>query len=507
MLLFETSSAQFKSPDELYGDLFSEVQLARIFNDYKTFPDCIPKIPSEEILKNYQASKDQPDFNLRDFVYEHFQLPDQSHSQYTADTTVNVSNHIDNLWNVLARKVTTQVPNSSLINLPYAYVVPGGRFREIFYWDSYFILLGLQASGRHDLVQSMVDNFSFLIHTFGYVPNGNRTYFLGRSQPPFYSSMIELLSEKDPAAFTKYLPYLEKEYSFWMFGADQLSPQNNNVCRVVRMKDGEILNRYWEGKCTPRTEGYGKEFVLSKNMETIKAEAMYRSIRAACESGWDFSSRWMRDGETFKTCYTTEIIPVDLNCLLYHMESTISKAYKMKGNQQAGDEYFSRSVKRKNALLKYCWSDHDRFFMDYDFVQNKTTPVYSLAGCFPLFFKLCTTSQAKEVSEKLRDHFLKDGGFVTTLQTSPFQWDSPNGWAPMQWITVKGLLNYDHKELAITGAKRWLDLNNRIFRATGKLIEKYNVVDMNMVTGGGEYSLQDGFGWTNGVYLKLQGIL
>ncbi len=210
MLLFETSSAQFKSPDELYGELFYKVQTSHIFADYKTFPDCIPKIDAAEILQHFEQQKNQPGFDLKKFVLEHFLLPDHNHSQYIADTTVTVTQHIENLWDVLARRVTSQAPNSSLINLPYSYVVPGGRFREVFYWDSYFIMLGLQQSGRYELVKNMVDNFSFLIHTFGYVPNGNRTYFLGRTQPPFYALMVDLLVEQEPLALIKYLPYMEK---------------------------------------------------------------------------------------------------------------------------------------------------------------------------------------------------------------------------------------------------------------------------------------------------------
>jgi alpha,alpha-trehalase len=507
MLLFETSTVQFKSPDEIYGDLFFHVQLSGIFGDYKTFPDCIPKIPIEEILDRYHAQKYQPNFDLKNFVYENFQLPYVDNSEYIADTTVTIHRHIDNLWDVLSRKVTDQALNSSLVNLPYPYIIPGGRFREIFYWDSYFIMLGLKESGRHELVRSMVDNFSFLIHTFGYIPNGNRTYFMGRTQPPFYSSMIELLSEKDPAAIIKYLPYMEKEYRFWMTGAERLSSYQNNYKRLVRMPDGEFLNRYWDDKTTPRPEAYGKEILLSNNMEPSVAGEMYRNMRAACESGWDFSSRWLRTNNSLKSFYTTEIIPVDLNCLLYHLEDSISKAYYMKGLPLQGEHYSSFASQRKNAILKYCWSEEDNFFMDYDFVQNKHTPCYSLAGCFPLFFHICTSHQAKGVTEKLRNSFLKDGGFVTTLSGSPFQWDSPNGWAPLQWITIKGLLNYDERELAMKGAYRWMELNNKIYRTTGKLIEKYNVVDLSMRTGGGEYPLQDGFGWTNGVYLKLQSIL
>lgn len=507
MLIFETSTAEFKSPDEIFGDLFLHVQLSRVFGDYKTFADCTPKAAVQDILEEYLKQKDQPDFDLKKYVYEHFDLPDLNHTKYEADTTITVTQHIHNLWNVLSRKVTSQVPNSSLINLPYAYVVPGGRFREIFYWDSYFMMLGLQESGRHDLVQSMVDNFSFLIHTFGYIPNGNRTYFLSRSHPPFYSLMIELLTATVPDACVQYLPYLEKEYSFWMKGQEQLMAENNTELRVVRMPDGEIMNRYWDNKDGPRPEGYGKEIVLSKDMNDVEAHIMYKNIRAACESGWDFSSRWMRDGVTIQTCYTTDIIPIDLNCLLYHLEFTIAKTYALKGEQDKEQKYKSLSEKRKNAVLKYCWNEQSAFFMDYDFKQKTHTPCFSAAASFPLFFKICHSEQARMVSEKLEKDFLKAGGFVTTLVSSPFQWDSPNGWAPLQWIIVQGLLNYGEKELAQEGARRWIRLNDEIFYSTGKLIEKYNVLEMSMRTGGNEYSLQDGFGWTNGVYLKLQKIL
>jgi len=507
MLIFNTSPTQFKSPDEIYGDLFIRIQIEKIFPDDKTFTDCTPKISSEKILSDYNKLKNNPDFNLKDFVYTNFQLPDLSHSQYTADTTVTITKHIDNLWEVLSRQVTSQVPNSSLINLPYPYIVPGGRFREIFYWDSYFIMLGLQESNKYEMIQSMVDNFSFLIHTFGFIPNGNRTYFLSRSQPPFYSLMLDILSDKYPLILTKYLPCLEKEYAFWMKGTELLSPENNCTERVVRMKDGELLNRYWDDKTLPRPEGYSKEIRSSKDMSAEKAADMYREIRAACESGWDFSSRWLKDEKTFQTSYITEIIPVDLNCLLYHLELTISKAYKLKNDLEKESEFFSLAVKRKNAILKYCWSDQDSFFMDYDFVQRKTTPCYSLAGCFPLFFTIATPAQAKDVARKVKNDFLQPGGFLTTLKTSPFQWDSPNGWAPLQWITVKGLLNYNESELAGIGAQRWMEMNDKIYRSTGKLLEKYNVIDMSIHTGGGEYQLQDGFGWTNGVYLKLLSVL
>lgn len=497
------SYAQVESPEEIFDDLFVEVQMQKVFKDYKTFVDCTPRYPAETIMTTYHAQKGSPDFDLRQFVVSNFKLPDTNYVKYQSDTSVHIVKHIDSLWTLLTRKADPNVNNSSLIALPHPYVIPGGRFREVFYWDSYFIMLGLDVSKKDELLQNMIDNFTYLIDRIGFIPNGNRTYFLSRSQPPFYASMIDLLAKRDAHILVKYIPYLEKEYHFWMEGTEKLTSSNPSYKRVVRMKDGEILSRYWDDKTTPRPEAYGKEIVYSKNFDAERSKLMYRDIRAACESGWDFSTRWFKDVATMQTIHTTDIIPVDLNCLLYFYEETISKAYKLKGEEEKKAFYSNLAEKRKAAILKYCWDKDRNFFMDFDFVEDRTTPAYTLAASFPLYFHIATPEQAQHVAKKLEDSFLKKGGFVTTLHPSSFQWDSPNGWAPLQWTTIKGLYDYKHTDLAIKGAKRWLDLNERVYKNAGKLIEKYNVVEMNHETGGGEYALQDGFGWTNGVYLKL----
>jgi alpha,alpha-trehalase len=241
-------------------------------------------------------------------------------------------------------------------------------------------------------------------------------------------------------------------------------------------------------------------------MDAEQSAVLYRHIRAACESGWDFSTRWYKDENTIQTIHTTEIIPIDLNCLLQFLEIQLSKAYHMKGMQAEADKYNGLALARRQAMNKYCWSEEKQFFMDYNFMEQKTTPSFSLAGVFPLYFRIAEDRQAEAVANKLRNDFLQDGGFLTTLKHSDFQWDSPNGWAPLQWIANIGLMNYNHTELAHTAASRWLSLNEKVYANTGKLMEKYNVVDMNSLTGGGEYPLQDGFGWTNGVYLGLRKI-
>jgi len=348
----------------------------------------------------------------------------------------------------------------------------------------------------------MVDNFSYLINKFGYMPNGNRTYFLGRSQPPFYASIIKLLSEeKGEDILIKYLPQLEKEYSFWMRGSDKLDDKNISFDRVVLMPDGSILNHYWDEFDTPRPESYKEDVELAKGLSNNNE--LYRNLRAACESGWDFSSRWYKNENDFSSIHTTEIIPVDLNCLLFNLEQTIAEAYRLANNKTASEKFERAAAKREQAINKYCWIEEKGFYFDYDYVSGKQKQSLTLAATFPLFFKIATKEQAEGVAKSLQKYFLYPGGLQTTTITTPQQWDSPNGWAPLHWIAIKGLLNYGCDELAKDIAKKWMNINEKVYNNTGKMMEKYNVVATDLTAGGGEYLSQDGFGWTNGVYLAL----
>lgn len=481
------------------GELFEEVQLKNILGDGKTFPDCIPKRSLEEINVEYHSVKSSPDFDLKNFVLSNFFLPKEYSTKYETEISKKVQDHIHELWAVLTR--TPEQENSSLIALPNPYVVPGGRFREIYYWDSYFTMLGLRVSGRFDLIGNMIDNFAYLIEKFGYIPNGNRSYFLGRSQPPFFSLMVKLLSENNGTdILSKYLPSLQKEYDFWMTGADKLN--SGHALRVVRMPDGSILNRYWDENDTPRPESFKEDLELAR-LGKQKSHDLFRNLRAAAESGWDFSSRWFKDVNLFETIHTTEIIPIDLNCLLFHMEKVLSQAYEVTDGKKSAAYYSATADQRAASVRKYCWRDRQRFFFDFDFVEQKQKECMTLAGCFPLFFKIATPEQANFVSQWLEEEFLKPGGFVTTLNNTGQQWDAPNGWAPLQWIAYQGLLNYKLDRLAEQLRQRWMNINNRVYQQTGKLTEKYNVIQADGEGGGGEYPNQDGFGWTNGVFLAM----
>jgi alpha,alpha-trehalase len=205
------------------------------------------------------------------------------------------------------------------------------------------------------------------------------------------------------------------------------------------------------------------------------------------------------------TIRTTWIIPVDLNTLLYNLEMTIAKGHQINKNQSKFQEYQALAEARNKAIQKYCWDAQAGYFVDYDWVKGTPTGVLSLAGMFPLFYQLATPAQAASAAEVVEKNFLKPGGLVCTANLNGQQWDAPNGWAPLQWVSIQGLRHYEQDKLAETIKSRWIKLNVKTYKATGKMVEKYNVSDITLKAGGGEYPVQDGFGWTNGVLRGLLG--
>ncbi|MCM4154481.1 alpha,alpha-trehalase TreA [Gramella sp. AN32] len=502
------SKIEILPPDELYGNLFYDVQNKSIYEDSKTFVDAIPQENVGLIRQRYMMLDDTSALAIEDFVDQHFEVPVFS-EDFKTDSS-SVKSHIQKLWKVLKRPADDKI-SGTLIPLPKPYIVPGGRFREIYYWDSYFTMLGLQEDGETETIQNMVDNFAYLIDEYGFIPNGNRTYYLGRSQPPFFAMMIQVLAEiKGERVYARYLPELEKEYNFWMNGSNAIG-SDNCYRRVVKMNGGEILNRYWDDLDTPRPESYREDvktaqIAVAKN-PTLTEEAVYRNLRAGAESGWDFSSRWLSRNAAgefdLSTIHTTHIVPVDLNSLIYNLERTISIAAKQAGNAEKSQLFQDKAAQRKQAILKYFWNEQEQFFMDYDFQQQENTRKLSLAGVYPLFFEIATEGQADAIAQKIKEIFLKPGGVVTTPYNTGQQWDAPNGWAPLQYVSIKGLENYEKIELANTIKNNWLALNRKIYKSTYKMLEKYNVEDLSKESGGGEYPTQDGFGWTNGVFQIL----
>lgn len=496
-----------KTVDFYSTDFFHEVQTRAIFKDSKTFTDLVPLGSYSEVLAKYEMEKDKADFDLKAFVESNFSDQSTAVLSFETDTSKTMYEHISSIWPKLTRGPDKVVPYSSRIPLPYSYVVPGGRFKEIYYWDSYFTIEGLLVDDEVELAENMVANFSHLIDSIGFIPNGTRNYYLTRSQPPFFSLMVDALSKKDSAAAEEYFPSIVREYQFWMKGKDSIPAGQEAYRYIAQLGDSLILNRYWDMGTTPRPEAYKEDRHLASDLTTDEEkEALYINLRAAASSGWDFSSRWFLEDDFVSTA-TSRIVPVDLNCLMYFMEKEIAEGYAAQGDEEAARKYKSMAASRAKAIRDLFWNPDMQYFHDYHLDSGSTMGQLTLAGAFPLYFELASPEQAQGVRDRLMNDFLRDGGLLTTLKDSGQQWDAPNGWAPLQWIAVKGLLNYGYKEEAIMIMERWLALNERVYRNTGKMMEKYNVEDITLLSGGGEYETQDGFGWTNGVALGFRDLL
>jgi len=493
------------------GPLFQDVQLSGVFADSKTFVDARPLLAPADIAARYATARGAAGFSLQAFVQQYFELPHAAGGDFRTDTSQTMEQHIRALWPTLTRAPPPDVATvrSSLIPLPQEYVVPGGRFREIYYWDSYFTMLGLVASGRTDLVRHMLDNFAYLIATVGHIPNGNRTYYLSRSQPPFFAVMVGLYATAtDTTQALRYLDALEAEHAFWMDGVERLASREA-YRRIVRLRDGSVLNRYWDDRAPPdpRPESFRPDYQLGQTLPEARREALYRNLRATAESGWDFSSRWMRDPKDLRTLETTDLIPVDLNSLLYYAERVIAALRAFRGRPGDGEvarRFLRAAAERRRALLTAAYDSAAGFFYDVRWrTGERVTDRPTLAAAAPLYFGLATPEQGRAVAARLARDFLKPGGFVTTPIASGQQWDAPNGWPPLEWLAIEAVRRYGRADLADAARDRWLAVNRRTYRATGKMMEKYDVVDLSRRAGGGEYPTQDGFGWTNGVALAL----
>ncbi|HEX7370701.1 MAG TPA: alpha,alpha-trehalase TreF [Rhodanobacteraceae bacterium] len=488
------------TPDVRYQELFVEVQMQKVYPDGKLFVDASPNRDPEDILSEYRSHRQRGGFDLKRFVHANFTTHHPDQKAYVAPKGRLLQEHIDTLWDVLSQEPEQHPACSSLLPLPRTYVMPGGRFSEFYYWDTTFTMLGLAASGRRDLMHGMADDFAYLIETYGHVPNGNRTYYLSRSQPPLFAYVVELLEQHRIRRAQLYLPMLRKEYAYWMAGAEHLDVGEQHAC-VVRLEDGSLLNRYWDASDKPR-EASWREDVLTARKAKQQPSRTFRNTRAVGASGWDFSSRWFEDPQDLSTVRITEILPVDLNCFLHKLETVIARLSECEGDSQSATHFHAAAEARAQAIDKFFWNPRRDVYLDYDWEKKQPRERVNAAMATPLFDGLASNQQAHAVAATLRKELLDRGGLGTTTINNDQQWDQPNGWAPLQWFAIQGLKHYGEDALANEIAQRWLDTVATVYRKSSKLVEKYDVRSIQP-GGGGEYELQDGFGWTNGVTRAL----
>ncbi len=341
------AAAVRSSPATLFGPLHAAVQERAILADGKTFVDALPRRPVAAILDDF-AGLPADDDALRAFVAANFELPAPIARPALRRAGQPLRGYIRDLWKDLARAPQADRPASSALPVRHPHVVPGGRFREIYYWDSFFSMLGLVRDGEHALANGLVEAMTDLISAHGYVPNGTRTYYLGRSQPPLYHMMVGLLAAHDPDVAARRLAAMKREHAWWMEGAEKARP-GAPVRRVARLADGSLLNRYWDPLDAPRDESWREDVAIARASDRPAGD-VYRDLRAGAESGWDFSSRWLEDS-SLATIRTTAIIPIDLNAFLYGLETAIAAA----GDPADARAYGDRASARRAAIERHQW--------------------------------------------------------------------------------------------------------------------------------------------------------
>lgn len=373
--------------------------------------------------------------------------------------------------------------NGTLMGLPYPYTVPAvGRFDEIYYWDTYFTNVGLILAGRSLTAKCNVDDMLYLVDKHGFMPNGNRTYFLKNSQPPFLSEMVKDIYDVygDNIWLRGAYETLKKEYNFWM--TKRLSPVGLNFYSGT-LADDEVVKIFADMyvKRTGSTDGKSE---ISRAKQSI----------TCCESGWDMNPRWNGEGYNYA--------PVDLNSLMYLFEKNMAFFAEKLENDESS-EWEAKAAERKQLMQKYMCDDKG-VMLDYDFVNDKLSNVFSVASLYPLYAGLADKEYA-ELMDKELARLETNFGLVSCEKQDTdavFQWGYPNGWACLQHIAVVGFDKYGFDETAQRLARKYVTLVEKVFAETGNLWEKYNMVEGNInVNQEDAGSMPPMMGWSAGVYL------
>ena len=482
-------------PVDIFGVMYDEILSLDTLGISEQIANGFPKKDIREIKLAFRKQKNNSDFDLHKFISEHWDLATPRKIDYKPDAAKNISQISTQLWSSLSYNSSNQPAHSSLIELPHSYIPYNGEKLEMRYMDSYFIMVGLAAEGNWEMVKNMVNNFAFLIDNTGHIPETNRTYMISRSNQPFFSHMIELLAEYEgESVYSKYLPQLEKEHDYWIKSDSEIE-EYNGIGHTLKVGD-KLLTRYNDPSNTPRDEDYLND--------KRGGNHLYRIKRANSESGWKMSSRWLSDNERMWTSFTRHVAPIDLNSLLFHLEKTLLKAYSISGKSEGIDAVQAKYDIRKLALDSLHWDDKKNIFEDVNYKDQERTGKVSLAMLYPLFTKMCSQEQADGVAQFIEGQLLKSGGLMDTDDYSDYEWDAPNAHAPLQYVAVKALDNYGHKDLARNIADRYIKTIDDAFAATGRITEMYNLSESDPVKMLGSYDGEGVYSWTLGVYLGLK---
>ncbi|KAG7207009.1 hypothetical protein KM043_000900 [Ampulex compressa] len=517
-----------------HGELLHTIQMASIYKDSKTFVDMKMKHPPNETLALFREFMNRVDgmptrHQIEQFVNDTFdpagaEFEDWDPADWTTrpkflanildDNLRKFASDLNHIWKMLGRKMKDDVrineDHYSIIYVPYPVIVPGGRFREFYYWDSYWIIRGLLLSDMHSTAKGMLNNFVSIVDKIGFIPNGGRVYYTMRSHPPLLIPMAEeyLKVTKDYDWLDEHFPLLEKEFEFWM---------TNRTVEVELDGVKYTLARYYEESSGPRPESYKEDYLTGQSFRTAEEkDNYYAELKTAAESGWDFSSRWfILDGTNkgnLTNLKTRYIIPVDLNSIIYMNAELLAKYSRKMGNESKAAYYTRRAEEWKRAVTAVLWHEEVGAWLDYDILNDIKRDYFYPTNILPLWTNCYDVSKREEYVSKVLKYLEKNqimvnlGGIPTTLEHSGEQWDYPNAWPPLQYFVIMALDNTEDawaQRLAYEIGQRWVRSNYKAFNETHSMFEKYDATVSGGHGGGGEYEVQLGFGWTNGIIMDL----
>ena len=553
--------------------------MSNIFNDSKTFVDMPMRVDPEVISTAFNEYNGTTNQNLLDFVNQYFapagsDIYSATPVDWQASPPIldkipaehvyhDWAQDLNDLWKVLGRRLNESVAKHaerhSFYPIPYPTIVPGGRFRESYYWDSYFIIQGLLVCDMHISALNIIRNLLNAVSMFGFVPNGGRVYYLDRSQPPLLSSMVMSLVEyiesipglsadidNEGTTLTAFLqmayPLLKQEHTWWM------SVDTGHVVQIPFNGSYVLLNRYHSADNSPRPESYEEDYTAASAMSSSKSKDLfYTNIRAGAESGWDFSSRWFPESVNISAVQlpstntllnitnigTSEIVPPDLNAIMYTMEMDLAVLSEMPSvninNRSETLMWVNKATARRVAIRNVLFDESHHRWSDYNITSgNLQDTAATVASYIPLWAvnimgdcisepdNVALGYNSTAIIESLqRSQLLQNGGVLTTTEFTGQQWDYPNAWPPLVLFLQQGLIRVSESIctsstsqdmaslLASTISNEWLQTNYVGYANSSFMFEKYDAMLIGGGGGGGEYTPQVGFGWTNGVALLL----
>jgi alpha,alpha-trehalase len=535
--------ASCPSPVFCTGTALDAIQKLKLYDDDKEFVDRVLTKGTDEFIRLFSEIKVQ-DYSNKDLMQKFV----KSNTQNSGSDLIQIEptdfnpnpkiftkipqelipfvTDLHSRWKNLlrAQKPDLMYSSSSLLPVPNPFIVPGGRFREWYNWDSFWILSGLQVSEMNETALHIIQNFLWCINEYGFVPNGGRIYYLNRSQPPLTAVMIwnyyqkfyqnaDEGSQKVGLEFLRTsLPTLLKEYSYWM-------SSKHMVLYMDRNGNHHKVNRYNVDNTQPRPESYMKDYDLAQKSFQTENERknFYAQVAAGAESGIDYSTRWFDDYKKLTTIKTNQILPIDLNSLMYRMEYTISLIARELRQNDVYTQFNKASNDRKSAIYNIFWNSKYSTWFDVDMTtrtQRIATPagdqLKMVASIYPVWAGASHLSKLEDnalVTKFVREN-LRIGGISTTNIQSDQQWDDANVWAPLQYFISQALENSYHAQPTPENqpelfkvVNTWISTTYCGWKSEKDMFEKYDANRLGKSGGGGEYLPQGGFGWTNGLVL------